>query len=142
MFSMNFRSYALASMIVISAPAALAMGGSPKADDEAASMRIQPVARLELAPAVAKGAGGARTGEELYKAVCTACHEAGVAGAPKIGDKVAWAPRIALGPDGLLKSALAGKNAMPPKGGAADASDGEMKAAIAYMANKSGASFK
>ena len=142
MFSMNFRSYALASMIVISAPAALAMGGSPKADDEAASMRIQPVARLELAPAVAKGAGGVRTGEELYKAVCTACHEAGIAGAPKTGDKAAWAPRIALGLDGLLKSAIAGKNAMPPKGGAADASDEEMKRAIIFLTSKAGANFK
>jgi len=142
MFRMNLRTCALASLITVVAPAALAMGGSPKADDEAVNSRIQPVAKLQIAPLAAKTGGASRSGEELYKAVCGACHEAGVAGAPKVGDKAAWAPRIALGLDGLLKSATAGKNAMPPKGGAADATDEEMKRAISFMANKSGASFK
>ncbi len=142
MLSMNLRTGALASAFLVAAPVALAMGGSPKADDEAANSRIQPVARLELAPLAPKTGGASRSGEELYKAVCGVCHETGVAGAPKTGDKAAWAPRIGVGLDGLLKSAIAGKNAMPPKGGAADATDGEMKAAIAFMANKSGASFK
>jgi cytochrome c5 len=141
MFCKHSRSFALASMFVISAPAVMAMGSSPKVDEEATNARIQPVARVELAPAAAKSSGP-RSGADLYKAVCGACHEAGVAGAPKLGDKAAWAPRIALGLDGLLKSAIAGKNAMPPKGGAADASDAEMKAAIAFMANKAGANFK
>lgn len=141
MFCKHSRSLALASILVLFSSAVLAMGSSPKADDEAANARIQPVARVELAPAAAKSSGP-RSGEDMYKAICGACHEAGVAGAPKTGDKGAWAPRIALGLNGLLKSAISGKNAMPPKGGAADASDAEMKAAIAFMANKSGASFK
>ena len=61
-----------------------------------------------------------------------ACHAAGVAGAPKFGDKAAWAPRLALGVDGLTASVIKGKNAMPPKGGSS-ASDAEIKAAVEYM---------
>jgi len=142
MLSMNLRTCALASVIMISTPMALAMGGSPKADDEATSSRIQPVARLEMAPLAPKGGATSRSGEEMYKAVCTACHETGVAGSPKMGDKAAWAPRIGVGLDVLTKTAIAGKNAMPPKGGAADASETEITRAIVYMTNKSGANFK
>ena len=138
---MNTRRFALAAVLIVAAPFALALGAPPrKADDEAANARIQPVARVELAAAAPKAAAGARTGEELYKGVCGACHDSGVANAPKTGDKAAWAPRLALGLDGLTKSAIAGKNAMPPKGGS-DATDAELARAIAFMANKSGASF-
>lgn len=121
----------------------LAMGSRPKAvDEEAANLRIQPVAKVRLAPPAASGAAkGSRSGEELYKAVCSACHEAGVAGAPKTGDKAAWGPRIALGQDALVASAKAGKGAMPPKGGS-DATDEELARAVAYLANKAGANFK
>jgi cytochrome c5 len=131
----------LASLAVALAAPVVAMGQRPRTDDEAVNARIQPVARVELAPAV-KAGGGNRSGEDLYKAICGACHEAGLAGAPKTGDKGAWAPRLGQGVDGLLKSVTAGKNAMPPKGGAADASDEELKRAIVYISNKSGASFK
>jgi cytochrome c5 len=117
------------------------MGAKPKGDDEAANSRIAPVARVELAAPSAGAAAGNRSGEALYKATCAACHDTGVANAPKLGDKAAWAPRIALKLDGLVKSAIAGKNAMPPKGGS-DANDAELARAIVYMANKSGASFK
>jgi cytochrome c5 len=139
--SKNFRTLVLASSLIIAAPLALAMGSRPKVDEEAVNARIQPVAKVELAAAGPKAAAGSRSGEDLYKAVCGACHEAGVAGAPKTGDSGAWAPRIKLGLDGLTKSAIAGKNAMPPKGGAADATDAELARAIAFMANKSGANF-
>ncbi len=61
-----------------------------------------------------------------------ACHAAGVAGAPKFGDKAAWAPRLALGVDGLTASVIKGKGAMPPKGGSG-ASDAEIKAAVEFM---------
>lgn len=118
----------------------LALGSSPKGDDESVNARIAPVARVETVAAPAAAVGN-RTGEALYKAVCAACHVAGVANAPKFGDKAAWAPRIALGLDGLLKSAIAGKNAMPARGGS-DANDLELTRAIVYMANKAGASFK
>ncbi len=139
--SLHSRSLVLAGALAISATAAVAMGGHPKADEEAINARIQPLAHVELAAAQKGAAAGARTGEQLYNAVCNACHGSGAAGAPKLGDKAAWAPRIALGLDGLVKSATAGKNAMPPKGGS-DATPEELARAIAFMANKSGASFK
>jgi cytochrome c5 len=136
-----FRAFVMASVIACPVPAVLAMGSSPKIDHEAANLRIQPVARVEMAAAAVNNAAP-RSGEQLYKAVCLACHDAGAAGAPKLGDKAAWAPRIGVGLDVLTKTAIAGKNAMPPKGGAADASDEEIARAIVFMANKSGASFK
>ncbi|MBK7768570.1 MAG: cytochrome c5 family protein [Sulfuritalea sp.] len=114
--------------------------GTKPVDPEAANLRIAPVATLKIAAPVAAG-GAARSGEQIYQAACAACHDAGVAGAPKLGDKGAWAPRLALGLDGLLKSAIAGKNAMPPKGGS-DANDTELAAAIVFVANKSGGKFK
>lgn len=77
-----------------------------------------------------------RTGEQVYNGPCKTCHEAGVAGAPKLGDKALWGPRIATGMDALIKSATTGKNAMPPKGTCMDCTDGELKAAIEYMVSK------
>ncbi|MGD8312746.1 MAG: c-type cytochrome, partial [Gammaproteobacteria bacterium] len=58
-------------------------------------------------------------GQQVYQASCQACHATGAAGAPKLGDKEAWAPRIAQGMDTLLANAISGKNAMPPKGACA-----------------------
>jgi cytochrome c5 len=103
-------------------------------------MRILPVANVQIAAPVTTG-GGSRSGEQMYKTVCFACHEAGVAKAPKFGDKAAWAPRFAQGLDGLLKSAIAGKNAMPPRAGS-NADDTELARAIVYMANKAGGNLK
>jgi cytochrome c5 len=140
MVHLNIRTLAAASALVLSV-SVFAMGGRPKGDEEGANKRIAPVARVELAAPSANAPAGERSGEQLYKAICGACHDAGVAGAPKTGDKAAWAPRIALGLDGLTKSATAGKNAMPPKGGS-DANDVELARAIVYITNKSGASFK
>jgi len=137
----NVIRLACASLFAAAAPLALAMGSHPPADDEAVVARIAPVARLELAAAPAGAAKGKRSGEDIYKAVCGACHATGAAGAPKVGDKGQWAPRLGVGLDGLLKSAIAGKNAMPPRG-ASDATDAELARAIAFMANQFGASFK
>jgi cytochrome c5 len=134
----------LTGLFALTPALVMAMGGRPTAaDDEALSARIQPVAKVKLAAAAAGGGtvAGGRSGEELYKGVCGACHDTGVAGAPKTGDKSAWAPRIGVGLDVLAKTAKAGKNAMPPKGGS-DATDEELARAIVYMTNKSGASFK
>lgn len=137
------RILAAAGLLCFVPALALAMGSRPKnIDEEATNLRIQPVAKVRLAPPSASGtAKGNRSGEELYKAVCGACHEAGVAGAPKTGDKAAWAPRIATGLDALVKSASAGKGAMPPKGGS-DATDEEIQRAVIFLANKAGADFK
>lgn len=122
--------------------AQLATGGRPARDssEEAVARRILPVARVELASAAA-GAPGVKTSEEIYKSICAACHDSGVADAPKVGDKAAWASRIAVGLDKLAQSGIKGKGAMPPKGGA-DLADADFTRVVAYLANKSGASFK
>ena len=81
-------------------------------------------------------ASGPGAGKKLYDAVCMACHAAGIAGAPKTGDKAAWKPRIATGKDALYNSALHGKNTMPAKGGLASAPDADVKAAVDYMVSQ------
>ena len=100
---------------------------------------IKPVAQLNFQGASA-AAGEPQSGEQVYKAVCSACHATGAAGAPKFGDAAAWAPRIAKGYDALMTSVLKGKNAMPARGGSnpADISDYELGRAMVYMANGSG----
>lgn len=101
-----------------------------------ADVRIQPVAKFELAKAAPAAASGPKDGATVYNTVCGACHNTGVAGAPKIDDKAAWAPRIAQGKDALYKSVIGGKNAMPPKGGASDLSDDEIKGTVDYILSK------
>ena len=104
---------------------------------EAVAARIQPVGHVEFGSAGGGGgAAGGRSGEEVVKTVCATCHQAGVAGAPKIGDKSAWAPRIKQGFQALLQSALKGKNAMPPKGGNASLSDAQVRAAVEFMVSQ------
>jgi len=103
-----------------------------------AAQPATPVAQVAAAPAAAANAGAAAAGSSdagkaTFDKVCTACHGTGVAGAPKFGDKAAWAPRIAQGKDALYNSALHGKNAMPPKGGMASLPDADVKAAVDYM---------
>ena len=98
-----------------------------------ADSRIQPVAKLELAKAAPAAAAGPKDGATVYNSVCGACHGTGVAGAPKAGDKAACAPRIAEGNDALYKGVIGGKGAMPPKGGAADLSDDEIKGAVNHL---------
>ncbi|RIK89357.1 MAG: cytochrome c5 family protein, partial [Burkholderiales bacterium] len=72
-------------------------------------------------------------GEKIYKGTCGVCHEAGVAGAPKHGDKAAWTPRLAQGVDVLDKHAIEGIRAMPPRGGNGKLTDAEVRDAVAYM---------
>jgi cytochrome c5 len=107
---------------------------------EAVAARIQPVGRVEFG--AARGAAGARSGEEIVKSVCAACHQAGVANAPKIGDHKAWAPHIKEGLKDMVATAIRGKGAMPPRGGDASLSDDEVARAVVFMANQAGASFK
>jgi cytochrome c5 len=112
-------------------------GSTSAGSGDDVELRIQPVARVEMqSVAPAKSDGKARDGATVYKAVCVACHGTGVAGAPKTGDKAAWAPRIAAGMAALLKNAANGKGAMPPRGGAADLSDAELKAAVDYLTSQ------
>lgn len=115
------------------APAAAGAQAAPAAQAPAAAPAAAAAPVAAAAPAAAAPAAAANAGENLYKQACVACHAAGVAGAPKFGDKAAWAPRVALGIDALTASVIKGKNAMPPKGGAAAASDADIKAAVQYM---------
>ena len=113
--------------------------------DRATAERIKPVGSVcvegeECGTAAAAGeevASGPRSGEEVYNASCGACHASGAAGAPKTGDAGAWAPRIAQGEATLVKHAIEGLNAMPPKGMCMTCSDDEIKAAVEYMVNES-----
>ena len=100
--------------------------------------RIKPVARVNVARMDAAPAAP-RGGKEVYDAVCAACHGTGALGAPKIGDSGNWTARHTAqgGLDGLLKSAIAGKGAMPPRGGG-NTSDEELRGAIEFMLTESG----
>ncbi|HLX24949.1 MAG TPA: c-type cytochrome [Usitatibacter sp.] len=132
------------------------MADEPAMSKEAVAKRLAPVAKFELDPNAppasappaapagtvvaataaampAPAKGGAADGKKTYETVCFACHGAGVAGAPKFGDKAAWAPRVAQGKDTLHASALKGKGAMPAKGGNTTLSDADVTAAVDYM---------
>lgn len=104
--------------------------------EKSVTERVQKVGAVEIRDANRP----LKSGEEVFKAQCAACHATGVAGAPKFGDKAAWAARIKTGYDALLNSALKGKNAMSPQGGG-DHSDAEIGRAVVYMANAGGAKF-
>jgi cytochrome c5 len=117
------------------APADAAPAPAPAATPAPAAptAAATPAPAAAVATAAAAVAPAAAAPPALYTQICAACHIAGVANAPKLGDKAAWAPRLAGGVDGLTASVIKGKGAMPPKGGAAAASDADIKAAVAYM---------
>ena len=116
--------------------------GTESQSAEAIAARVRPVAdegytlKDVNAPKVLQAA------EAVYTAICSACHTSGAAGAPKLGDASAWAPRIAQGYDTVVKHAIEGIRAMPAKGGNPDLDDVEVARAVVYMANKAGAKFK
>jgi cytochrome c5 len=121
------------------APAAAAPAAAAGTTAAAATPPADVVAALAAANKTASPAAGApatagAAAPALYGQVCAACHAAGVANAPKLGDKTAWAPRISAGVDALTASAIKGKGAMPPKGGST-APDSEIKAVVQYMVN-------
>jgi cytochrome c5 len=96
------------------------------------------VLTLGMLSLVAAGSAFAATAEETYKSACSTCHDAGVANAPKMGDKAAWAPRVKQGKDAMYKSAIQGKpgTAMVAKGGFANLSDADVKAVVDLMLAK------
>ena len=111
---------------------------SSGAMNEAASTAPpQAVAAASGAAAPESAVANAGAGEQVFNTVCQACHAAGVAGAPKTGDTAAWQPRIAQGIEVLYASVINGKNLMPAKGGAAAASDADIRAAVDLMVAKS-----
>jgi len=121
------------------APAPAAPSEAPPAPAKAESSAPQPKSDMAAsAPsAAAGGAPAASSGEGTYKKACATCHDAGIAGAPKVGDKTAWAPRIKEGTSTLYSNAIKGKGAHPPKGGSSTLTDDEVKAAVDYMVSKS-----
>jgi cytochrome c5 len=126
---------------------------------KAVEERIQPLVRVAVAgqdntalaikPTQAEAAAGAgagaavafETGADVVQGACAACHGAGIAGAPKVGDAAAWGPRIAQGKDTLYKHAIEGyqgeTGVMPPKGGRTDISDELVRAAVDHMVEQS-----
>lgn len=129
-----------------------ARGGNPSVSDEEMKNAVgylleqvgakapaggaaKPASKAEAAPA-AGGEADLAKGQQVYQAACFACHGTGAAGAPLLGDKAAWGPRIAQGMDTLLTHATNGFKGMPPKGGRMDLSDGDVKDAIAYMVDQ------
>jgi len=116
-----------------------AHGGNPELSDTEIERAItymvnqsgghwtEPVSRTSIAQE--------RTGKEIVETQCIKCHGTGVGGAPKIGDRAAWTPRVTAGLDVVVRSAIHGHGAMPPRGGMADLTDSEIRSAIVYMFN-------
>jgi cytochrome c5 len=88
---------------------------------------VEPVSRTAATPP--------RSGKEIVETQCVKCHGTGVGGAPKIGDRAAWTPRVKQGLDTVVASAIHGHGAMPARGGMADLTDVEMRSAVVYMFN-------
>ena len=132
--------------------------GNPALSEEAIAKRLKPVGEVVVDPSQpapadaavtapaptaaapvpgAKPAAAAKAdadkGKSVYEATCMVCHAAGVAGAPKVGDQAAWAPRMKSGMSTLYASSIKGKNAMPPKGGNLALTDADVNAAVDYM---------
>ena len=80
-------------------------------------------------------AAAERRGEQIVRTQCAKCHQTGVSGAPRIGDRAAWIPRLKHGLDFVVRSAINGHGPMPPRGGMADLTDSEIRAAVVYMFN-------
>ncbi len=116
--------------------------GSDAQSNASIIARIQPVADQGFTLKDVNAPRVLQTGTQVYQAVCAACHTAGVAGAPKLGDAGAWSARIAQGYDLLVTHAVNGIRAMPAKGGNPDLDDVEVARAVAYMGNQAGAKFK
>lgn len=151
---------ALVLIAVLVWVAAQILGGIGQSGEKSAAQlriakeRIEPVGKLNLksspdqpAAAVADASASQQVsaapaedvdpGKKAYSGICQSCHLAGVAGAPKLGDVEAWRPRIAQGMDAMYMSVINGKGVMPPRGGAVNMSDDEIRAAVGYMVNAS-----
>jgi cytochrome c5 len=116
--------------------------GTDSQSAEAIAARVRPVAEEGYVLKDANAPKVLLAGDAVYAANCAACHTAGIAGAPKLGDKAGWATRIAQGYDTLVKHAVEGIRAMPAKGGNPDLDAVEVARAVVFMSNQSGAAFK
>ena len=104
--------------------------------EKAIAERIQKIGAVEIRDANRQ----LKSGEEVFKAQCSACHMSGAAGAPKFGDAAAWAPRVKTGSEALLTTAVKGKGVMGAQGGG-DLETLEIGRAVVYLANGSGGKF-
>ena len=149
MISRTFLKSAFAATLT----ASLMTGTAAKADDNATNEiidRVKPVGHLvilkeseaaapaaEAVPAMETAPATADAGKATYDIACFACHGTGAAGAPILGNKEVWAPRVGKGIDTLYSNAINGINAMPPKGGAMSLTDEQVKAVVDYMVGQS-----
>ncbi len=140
-----FAMYWLANSIAEATPGAYEKGSAT--EEQLIDQRLAPIGDVQIsgnaatqmaasAPAAA-AAGAPKSGKEIWEGTCSACHQAGLLGAPKIGDKAAWAPRIAKGMATLKDHALHGFNQMPAHGGNSALTDAEVVGALEYMVNQS-----
>ena len=132
----GFFSFVVPIIVIIALVTFVVSGDKPAPSgvnaEKAKAERLQKVGMVEIRNANRP----LRTGEEVFKGQCAACHATGAAGAPKFGEAAAWAPRIATGSAAMLKSVINGKNAMPPRAGDTSLSDDELKAALEYLVGK------
>ncbi|HEU5398821.1 MAG TPA: c-type cytochrome [Gammaproteobacteria bacterium] len=137
--------YWLANGIADATPGAYERGSAT--EEQLIDQRLAPVGDVQISgnaasqmPAAAPAAaasGAPKSGKEIWEGTCSACHRSGLLGAPKIGDKAAWAPRIAKGLDVLKQHALHGFNQMPAHGGNMALTDAEVISALEYMVSQS-----
>jgi len=135
-----FFSFVIPIFVIIGLVSYVTSANKPAAGavnmEKATAERIQKIGIVEIRDANRE----LKTGEEVFKAQCSACHATGAAGSPKFGDAAAWGPRIKTGFDALLNSAMKGKGAMGAQGGG-DFDNLEVARAVVYMANAGGAKF-
>lgn len=139
------KSSVIAKFAVLILGAALSLSANAVSDKKRAEIeeRLQPVGKVCLegddscGTAVAAVASGPQAPEDIYQNSCSACHASGAAGAPKMGDVAAWAPRIGKGLDTLHTHAINGFNGMPPKGLCMSCSDDEIIATVDYIVENS-----
>ena len=145
-FSTLMGALAVFAIILVIIAGKLTSDVSDYKPDEIVVENIRPVGQVNIAgesdPAAAPAAAPVaaaepKSGEEVYNTSCMSCHATGAAGAPKLGDAAAWAPRIAAGMDSMLTNATNGLNAMPPKGLCMACSDEELQGAIQYIVDNS-----
>jgi cytochrome c5 len=146
-FFVIMAGLAILAIILVITATSLTSDMSGQEPEAVVIENIKPVGQVYVAGesepepvAVTADAGAAaepKSGEEIYNGSCMSCHATGAAGAPKVGDAAAWAPRIAQGKDKLLANAVNGLNAMPPKGLCMACSDADIEAAIDYMVSQS-----
>lgn len=129
-------------LVIFATSDRLTGAGTTSQSPDAVAQRIRPLAERAFTLVDANAPKILQTGSAVYTLVCAACHDSGAAGAPRTGDATSWNARLGQGYETLLKHAIEGIRAMPPKGGNPDLDDLEVARALVFMTNKSGASFK